>query len=324
MPILANEHHDRLFILIRYSTPMKKHSSLRIVATLAVLAACSRPVATSAPTSQPAAASGAPKHMLFRAHGPKGATVYMLGSVHLLSPDVATLPSVVDTAFTHAKLIAFETSLDTIQMRATEMLSRSRYSGGATLRTSLSPKAIAHLDTVLKAYGLTVDQVNGFKPWFVSVLTTQLVMQRMKFEAKYGVDMQLNARAHTANMPIVGLESVDFQMGLFDSILPADQEKMILEANGPDSSVRSMTRIKDAWVAGNVAGLDSLLNAGMVSSPAMFATMVTNRNRSWIPKIDEMLKGKDDALVVVGAAHLVGKQGVIEMLRAKGYKIEQM
>ncbi|HTE47562.1 MAG TPA: TraB/GumN family protein [Gemmatimonadaceae bacterium] len=262
--------------------------------------------------------------MLFRAHGPKGATVYMLGSVHLLSPDVATLPSVVDTAFTHAKLIAFETSLDTIQMRATEMLSRSRYSGGATLRTSLSPKAIAHLDTVLKAYGLTVDQVNGFKPWFVSVLTTQLVMQRMKFEAKYGVDMQLNARAHTANMPIVGLESVDFQMGLFDSILPADQEKMILEANGPDSSVRSMTRIKDAWVAGNVAGLDSLLNAGMVSSPAMFATMVTNRNRSWIPKIDEMLKGKDDALVVVGAAHLVGKQGVIEMLRAKGYKIEQM
>jgi uncharacterized protein YbaP (TraB family) len=108
----------------------------------------------------------------------------LLGSVHLLSPDVAKLPAVVDTAFAHAKLIAFETSLDSIQLRAAEMLPMARYSGGATLRSSLKPATIATLDTVLKAYGLTVDQVNPFKPWFVSILTTQLTMQRMKFEAQ--------------------------------------------------------------------------------------------------------------------------------------------
>jgi uncharacterized protein YbaP (TraB family) len=113
-------------------------------------------------------------------------------------------------------------------------------------------------------------------------------------------------------------------MGLFDSISPSDQESMVLETSLPDSTAIEMTKIKDAWVSGDVAGLDKLLNKSMAMSPGMFATLVTNRNRSWIPKIAAMLNGKSDALVVVGAAHLVGKQGVVEMLRAQGYKIEQM
>jgi uncharacterized protein YbaP (TraB family) len=158
----------------------------------------------------------------------------------------------------------------------------------------------------------------------VSVLTTQLAMQRMKFDAQYGVDMQLNARAHTAGKPIIGLETVDFQMNLFDSISPSDQEKMILQSNGPDSAVAELTKVKDAWVAGNVVALDNLLNKSLSESPTLFATIVSNRNRSWIPKIDELLKGKDDALVVFGAAHLVGTQGVVALLRAKGYKVEQL
>jgi uncharacterized protein YbaP (TraB family) len=56
----------------------------------------------------------------------------------------------------------------------------------------------------------------------------------------------------------------------------------------------------------------------------LFATLVTDRNKSWMPKIEQLLGGKDDVLVVVGAAHLVGKEGVLEMLKAKGYLVEQM
>lgn len=305
---------------------LKTHRSVRLAAALLLVGAC----ATSAPTPGPAperaaaATNAGPKHMLFRARGPNGATVYLLGSVHLLSPDIAKLPDVVDSAFAHAKVIAFEASLDTIQLRAMEMVAHARYPAGTTLRSSLSAPAIAHLDSVLKGYGMTVDQVNQFKPWFVSLFTMQLVMQRMKFDAQYGVDMQLNARAHTAGKPIVGLETVDFQMNLFDSISPADQEKMILQSTGPDSTVVELTKVKDAWVTGNVVALDRLLNKSLAESPTLFATMVTDRNRSWIPKIDSLLKGKDDALVVFGAAHLVGTQGVVALLRAKGYTVEQL
>ena len=269
-------------------------------------------------------AATAAKHMLFRVRGPNGATVYLLGSVHLLSPESATLPPEVDAAFAQAKSVGFETSIDTLQMRAQELLMRGRYANGTTLRSSLSPATIAHTDSLLTSYGMSIDQLNGFKPWVVSILLTQLVLQKMNFKAELGVDMQLHAKAKAASKPEFGLESTDFQLGLFDSMSPQDQESMLKEIVAPDSAAKQLTAIRDAWSSGNAAALDSLMNAGMKESPGIFATMITNRNRSWIPKLESLIRGKDDALVVVGAGHLVGKDGVVELLRAKGYTIEQL
>ena len=296
---------------------------LRLAAAFALVCAASTSVAALTRTPKPPASPTA-KHMLFRVRGTAGATVYLLGSVHLLSPEAGKLPAEVDSAFVRAKTIAFETSLDTVQMRAQEMMGRARYSNGATLRSTLSPAGAAKADSLLKGYGLSVDQLNQFKPWFVSLIMGQLVMQKAKFAPEYGVDMQLNARAKAAGKPVVGLESVDFQMGLFDSITPADQEKMLTFGNEPDSTMHQLMVIKDAWIEGNATKLDSLLNSRMGDSPGLFATLITDRNKTWIPSIEQMLKGKDDVLVVVGAAHLVGKQGVLEMLKKKGYSIEQM
>jgi uncharacterized protein YbaP (TraB family) len=83
-------------------------------------------------------------------------------------------------------------------------------------------------------------------------------------------------------------------------------------------------KIKDAWTTGDVAALDALLNEGLKDAPTIFAKLVSDRNSAWIPKIEQMVKTGDDALVVVGAGHLVGKNGVVEMLRAKGYVVDQI
>ncbi len=105
---------------------------------------------------------------------------------------------------------------------------------------------------------------------------------------------------------------------------PAEQEQMLVMSSPPDSSTENLLKIKDAWLAGNTVMLDSMLNKSMMEAPAIFNKIVVQRNKSWIPRLDAMLQGTDDALVVVGAAHLVGKQGVVEMLKAKGYTVEQM
>ena len=303
----------------------------RAAAAIALAASSAAPaLAQHAPVRANAsvpAASHAPstgKHMLFRAHGPKGATVYLLGSVHLLTPEAGVLPAEVDSAFAHAKSVALEVSLDSMMMRSQELLLRGRYANGATLRSSLSPATIAKLDSILPAYGLTLDQVNGFKPWVVALVLTQQAMAGAHFQPQFGVDAQINARARATGKPVMGLESVDFQLGLFDSLSPADQEKMLLDERPPAEEAKDLTLVKDAWLAGDAARLDSLLNSRMTSAPGLLATLLTNRNRSWIPKLETMLQGSDDVLVVVGAGHLVGKQGVVEMLRAKGYTIEQM
>jgi hypothetical protein len=265
----------------------------------------------------------AAKHILYRVHGPHGATVYLLGSVHLLTPEAGKLPPVVDSAFAHSRTIAFETSIDSLKMRALEIATLARLPGGATLRTVLSPATAQHTDSILHLYGLTLDQVAAFKPWFVDLLMTQLVLQKAGFQADYGVDMQLNARAHEVGKPVIGLESVDFQMHLFDSLAPSDQERMLMQAKGPTETAAELTAMKDAWLAGNAARLDSLLNASGASAE-YYDTFVYRRNRSWIPEVEALINGTNDALVVVGAAHLVGANGVVELLRTKGYVVEQL
>ena len=278
--------------------------------------------AAVAPFARPVPAAA--KTMLFRVRAPKGgATVYLLGSIHLL-PESSRLPAVVDSAFAKAGVVAFETSLDSVQMRGPELLARAQYQNGATLRSSLSPAGAAKADSLLKTYGLSLDRFNQFKPWFVSFVMTELVLGKANFKAENGVDMQLHARAKRANKPVVGLEGVDFQLGLFDSLSPADQERMLVESDPPDSSVKRLMVIRDAWAAGDAPKLDSLVNFDATYSASSIAILITNRNKNWIPKIEQMLKGKSDALVVVGAAHLVGKEGVVELLKAKGYVVEQM
>ncbi|MGH7617168.1 MAG: TraB/GumN family protein [Gemmatimonadaceae bacterium] len=281
-------------------------------------------VAASIAASIAAVRPAPPRHMLFRVSGPHGATVYLLGSVHLLNPEAGTLPPEVDSAFARAKVVAFETSLDSLQARAPELLALARNAPGTTLRSLLTPAGGAKADSILKGYGLSVDALAQFKPWFAAIAMTQIVIQRAHFQPQYGVDAQINLRAHAANKPTTGLESVDFQMHLFDSFTPAQQEEMLLSASPLDSSAAELVSIKDAWVAGNTAKLDSVLNNSMRDSPALFDKIVVERNKSWIPKIDAMLQGTTDALVVVGAAHLVGKQGVVEMLRAQGYTVDQL
>lgn len=302
---------------------MKTLSRLRPAAlTLAMGFVVAASVAASRPATSPVPPVG--KHMLFRARGPHGATVYLLGSVHLLTPEAGKLPAEVDTAFAHAKSVAFETSLDSLQSRAGELLSLARNAPGTTLRSALTPAGAAKADSVLKAYGLSLDALAPYKPWFATLVLTQMTIQKAKFQAEFGVDAQVNAWAKAASKPTSGLEPVDFQLHLFDSFSPKEQEELLLSATPPDSSAAQLIAIKDAWLVGNTVMLDSVLNKSKKESPSLFNKLVVDRNKSWIPRLDAMLQGTDDALVVVGAAHLVGAQGVVEMLKAKGYSIEQL
>jgi uncharacterized protein len=304
--------------------------SLRLVlATGAALAVAPRPTvaqSTNALAARGPAAIAAPaaKHILYRVQGPNGATVYLLGSVHLLSANAATLPAEVDTAFAHARTLTLEASLDSAVAAAPRLMALGRFADGQTLRSTLSPAAAARVDSVLHLYGLSLDQLNGFKPWFVGMLMAQLAMQKMSLQAQYGVDVQLNARAKQAAKPVLGLEGIDVQVGMLDRLSPADQERMLVDSDGPEIAAKQMAAIQDAWTHGDAAGLDSLVNARLGEAPSIFDAIIGSRNRAWVPKIEAMITGHDDALIVVGAGHLVGKDGVVAMLRAKGYAIDQM
>src|SRR6201995_5135938 len=95
-----------------------------LAATAALVCGVATPASAVVP-AHPAAVEPAAKHMLFRVRGPSGASVYLLGSVHVLAAEAGKLPAEIDTAFAHARTVAFETSLDTVQLRAQELLGRA-------------------------------------------------------------------------------------------------------------------------------------------------------------------------------------------------------
>lgn len=265
-----------------------------------------------------------PEHMLFRVTGGAGATVYVLGSVHLLPEELGKLPWEIDSAFARAKTVAFETSLDTLQMRGLELFTRAKLPAGTTLKDVISAKTYAGLEALAPDYSINFQQLTSFKPWMVSLAFTQAIVTRAKFKPQYGVDMQLNQRAKTAGKRVVGLEPVEFQLQIFDKLSIADQEVMLAsQLISPDSAVRSLLTLTNAWASGDTATVNRTLNASMLKSPTLFALFLIDRNLSWMPSIEALLNGRDDALVVVGTAHLVGSQGVLELLRRKGYRVER-
>jgi hypothetical protein len=210
-------------------------------------------------------------------------------------------------------------------MRAPELVEHAQYPAGTTLRESLSPAAVPKVEALLSTYGLSLAQVAQYRPWFITLLLEQAVMQRANFQAQYGVDEQLNERAKAAHKPRLGLESVDVQLRLLDGLTPQQQETELLDVKPPDESVRQLETLKAMWLAGDAAGLDSLTHADETPASAKLdLLLVVDRNATWLPTIEAWLRGKDDMLVVVGAGHLVGKSGIVAMLRGKGYAVDQL
>jgi uncharacterized protein len=154
---------------------------------------------------------------------------------------------------------------------------------------------------------------------------TALQLQRLGFDPNSGVDRYLAGRATKAGKPMAGLETAAFQIGLMDQLSASDQESMLRHSlKEMDLLDKGLDQIVRSWAAGDVPALEALLVNAMREYPAVHQKIIVDRNRRWLPEIERMIEQGESTLVVVGAAHLVGKEGVIELLKARGYTLEQM
>src|SRR5262249_2449578 len=144
-------------------------------------------------------------------------------------------------------------------------------------------------------------------------------------DPNYGVDRYLAERASKSGKPISGLETFESQMSIFDGLSAREQESMLRETlEEMDQLQKSAERIVQAWLTGDTASLEESLLSGMRAYPDLYQRLLVARNRRWLPQIEALIKQGGNALIVVGAAHLVGKDGLIELLRQQGYTVEQL
>jgi uncharacterized protein len=274
-----------------------------------------------------AAARAPPDHgLVWELRGERN-TIYLAGSMHLLRPDAAELPAPVHRAYRDSSELVMEIDLDDLDPQAGALFTAARgtYSPGESLRAALGEARWARVLEVGTKLGLPAAALDRLEPWVVALLLSVAQMSAAGLDINSGVEQQLQALAQTDGKPIEGLETMDFQLSIFDNLAPEQQAKFLdlTLAEGEQMSGQ-LDAVSAAWREGRAKDLESLLLGEYAKFPELYEALVYQRNRDWIPKI-RALAGRDgNVLVVVGALHLVGAQGVVAMLEQAGYKPRRM
>jgi hypothetical protein len=255
----------------------------------------------------------------------KGAhnTVYLLGSVHVLKPADSDLPPEALRAYTSAKALIMEIDLNNAAEDSllSGQLSIANLPEGQTLAAALGPDAYGRFAAYAKTLGLDPEFFSPFQPWFAAMALQQAEFEQQGFEAGSGVDEQFAERAAADHKPIIALETVAQQLGMFASLSSDQQRRFLLYTlDDAQNSEHDAEAVVSAWRAGDVKKLESLLSDSYAQYPELFTMLTTDRNRQWLPTIAQLLQQDQDYLVIVGALHLVGKDGVVQMLQRAGYQ----
>ena len=266
------------------------------------------------------------KSFLWKVESGKGA-VYLLGSIHMLKREDWALKAIIDETFNKAKRLVFETDLanESPEKMQKLILQKGMNLDGKLLQQKVSRETFQWATIWANELGIDIKTLTPFKPWLAGLTLTVLHLQKLGYDPNSGVDRQLARRAQTANKPVSGLESVESQFDLFDR-LPAGLQEMMLRYS--ISEIEQINKLVDsivrAWRDGDVAAAEKLFLGSLAEYPEIQEKLLNERNRNWLPQIEKFIQSGEDTLVVVGAAHLVGKNGVIELLKGRGYKLEQM
>lgn len=259
--------------------------------------------------------------------GSKSAAVYILGSLHALKREMYPLPEKMEDAFSKSDVLAVEANINDLPTEGIlGMLEGALYTGNEGLESHLSKETYDLTKTRLNRFGMPIEFFDKTKPWFLALMITALEMQRLGFDPEYGIDNHFLKKA-TGGKRIIELESVTYQMNLLSALSERDQESFLLYSlKDLDILAREMDTLTKVWNAGDADALESIVAKGAQEDPRIipiYEKLVYERNTTMASRIEGFVKAGGRYFVVVGAGHLVGKKGIIELLRRKGYSVEQ-
>jgi uncharacterized protein len=253
--------------------------------------------------------------------------VYLVGSVHLLSKDYYPLSPALDKAFKETDLLVEELHLGQMAQVESQMtiLMRGMLPSGQSLDKVVSPATFALVSERVKSLGLPIEPLSRFKPWALALTLLGLEWQAAGFDAELGLDKHFYDQAVAAGKEVQGLETIEFQIAQFDEMSMEEQDRMLASTlRELDTEKAAVTTLANAWKAGDAPTVEKIVLQELRKEPGMYQRLLVDRNKNWMPKIEALFSRKGRSFVVVGAAHLVGPDGLLALLKAKGYAIAQL
>lgn len=272
------------------------------------------------------AQGAAGKSCLFRVTAP-GSTVYLLGAIHFMRDSSYPLKDTIEWAFTASSNVVFEVDMATMDSPDTQamMLSQSVFTDGNTLEKSLSPATYRNLAEKTEQFGLNVKMLDSFKPWSVAMTLMGLKLNQLGFDPAKGIDRYFYAKAQTVGKRTLGLETLNYQIGIFSGLSLREQDWLVEQTlNDFDTMESEMGEMLRSWTNGDVGNLERMLLKSFVDYPSLYQKFLVRRNRNWLSQIEIFLGQRKTWFVVVGAGHLLGQDGLVNLLRAQGYTVEQL
>lgn len=248
--------------------------------------------------------------------------VYLLGSVHLLPYGTRGLPEVVNAAYLTSDLVVFESDLfliGSVDFEADE-LTQARYPAGKSIEDEMPLELIAQAETRAQELGLPIHILERYRPWFFAQTLATAQFSHDGFPLDNGVDVRLYRRAVNDIKLTDGLSEPDEHLATFADMNQKQSEAFLRSALADlDDTRAQISRILDIYRNADLTLLNTLATEMQESSPSLYKRLVIDRNDKWMDKFAEYRQRKQNILVVVGAMHLVGEQGLIQRFERRGW-----
>ncbi|MHA6287794.1 TraB/GumN family protein [Maricaulis sp. CAU 1757] len=252
--------------------------------------------------------------------------VYLFGTFHLLPSSLDWRTDDVDAALASAETVYLEADVHSpeAQMQIQTLLPQYGLNpAGVTLSSMLDDETRARLEAEAAALGLPLPALEPMRPWLAQVMLAVTKLQALGFDPNAGVETVFIGEAAANGASMGYFETAEQQLRFFADM--SDDIQAAAFAQGLDQ-IGAMEALTDemvrAWATGDMVALDRLINESMRDeTPEVYQTIIVRRNQDWVPQIAEILEGEGVAFVAVGAAHLPGENGVVELMRDAGHTV---
>lgn len=253
-------------------------------------------------------------------------TVYLFGTIHLMQENVEWFEGDIRDTFEGSDTLVVEIDQTSVSrseqrtaVRETALLPQEQ-----RLSSIISEEAMSALMSLVEPLGVGKRAVERWKPWYAALTVVSVAARQEGFLPRHGVDATLMRATEGTEMEIRGLETVSYQLELFDELSREDAVYFLKDALEQSEKLGSFfEELKTAWLESNLSRLESVLLESQQENPEFYHSVYVERNRHWLPEITALLEEGGTHFVAVGSAHLVGENGLLEMLRNEGYQLKR-
>lgn len=256
---------------------------------------------------------------VWKVSGPNDGTLFLGGSIHGLQTTDYPLPSAYNRAFDLSSRIVFEDDGQASPNTVKRFLKSWQYPKDDNLKNHVDPRVYDYLRRVFTVWHVPEAEFSKLRPWALVTWFSSLGTNSL------GVEFYLKGRAEANHKPIDGLESFREHAEIISGLSDHQAQLVLLAGFIPQApGTDRHKQIISAWRAGNVDAIARDLRNDYRDLPSFYQRLIVDRNRSWIPKIERYLQGRETSFVVAGAGHMGGPEGVLALLKARGYRIEEL